>query len=141
MPQPILDRINTSDTGYVDGTQATIRDTGITVSRVVSELIRGRSTADLIAEHKNLDADDIHQTLLYALRDCRYTIWNYKSDGISPLAIIRNATELLRSHDLAREEQQELLNVIIEQCEKASDQWDDLSKWVNKTYDAKVTLP
>lgn len=64
MSQPKLDRI-TQDPTVLDGLP-TIRDTGITVSEVVKALMGGKTADEVLAEHPQLENEDVTQALVFA---------------------------------------------------------------------------
>ncbi|HLU11004.1 MAG TPA: DUF433 domain-containing protein, partial [Oceanobacillus sp.] len=64
MNQPKLDRI-TRDPNVLDGLP-TIRDTGITVSEVVKALMNGKTADEVLAEHPQLESEDVTQALVFA---------------------------------------------------------------------------
>lgn len=61
---PMLDRI-THDPQVLAG-RATLRGLRISVAHVVNLVANGMTTAEIIAEHPDLDEEDVRQALTYA---------------------------------------------------------------------------
>jgi uncharacterized protein (DUF433 family) len=132
---PQLDRI-THDSQFGI---AFIRDTDITVSEIVSQIMSGRPTPDILEEHSELEQEDIQQALIFALQDLKNLIAMWANEGKTPLTSIRGFSDLLanQGEHFSEEDWKEFIGHIYRDSYTAIDAWNHLSLANNAKYGNK----
>ena len=133
MTDPILDRI-TQDPAVFGGAPC-IRDTGISVSEVVSQIMAGKPVNTLLAEGGVLDFDDIFQALLFAVQSLLDGIAWAKSEGLQPLTTVLNTGYTL-SESLSNADDREIASLIGPNVEKTISVLRQLNEWAKASYNA-----
>jgi uncharacterized protein (DUF433 family) len=133
MTPPILDRI-TQDPAVHDGAPC-IRDTGIAVSEVVSQIMGGKPVETLLAEVGTLDAEDVLQALVFAIQNLLDAIAWAKSEGLHPLNILLNAGYSL-STSVSSPEDKDIASLIAPNVEQTMTVLRQLNEWAKATYNA-----
>lgn len=78
----------------VMGGQARIRDTGITVNEIVRLSLDGASQAEILQQFPQLEAEDVHEALGFAMDDTIHAIAINRSAAFEPLTTIVNYGQL-----------------------------------------------
>ncbi|HLU11003.1 MAG TPA: DUF433 domain-containing protein [Oceanobacillus sp.] len=133
MSQLTLDRI-TQDPAILDGTPC-IRDTGITVSEVVSQIMAGKPIETLLAEVGVLDAEDVFQALVFAIQNLLDAIAWAKSEGLHPLNILLNAGYSLAT-SITNPDDKDIASLIAPNVEQTMTVLRQLNEWAKATYNA-----
>lgn len=133
MTAPTLDRI-TQDPAVLEGAPC-IRDTGIAVSEVVSQIMGGKPIERLLAEVGTLDAEDVIQSLIFAVQNLLEGIAWAKSEGLHPLNIVLNAGYAL-SQPTVTPEDKEIAVLIAPNVEQTIAVLRQLNEWAKATYNA-----
>jgi uncharacterized protein (DUF433 family) len=133
MTTPTFNRI-TQDPSVFDGNPC-IRDTGITVSEVVSQLMDGRPIELLLMESDLLDIEDIFQVLMFAVHQLLEGITWAKSEGLQPLTTVLNTGYTL-TESLSSAEDREIASLIGPNVEKSIAVLRQLNEWAKATYNA-----
>lgn len=133
MTQLALDRI-TQNPAVLDGTPC-IRDTGIAVSEVVSQIMGGKPIDTLLAEVGTLDTEDIFQSLVFAIHNLLEAIAWAKSEGLHPLNILLNAGYAL-STSIPDPEDKDIAARVAPNVEQTMNVLRQLNEWAKATYNA-----
>lgn len=133
MTQLVLDRI-TQDPAVLDGAPC-IRDTGIAVSEVVSQIMAGKPIETLLAEVGTLDAEDVFEALVFAVQNLLDAIAWAKSEGLHPLNILLNAGYSL-STSITNPEDKDIASLIAPNVEQTMTVLRQLNEWAKATYNA-----
>lgn len=131
MNQPKLDRI-TRDPNVLDGLP-TIRDTGITVSEVVKALMNGKTADEVLAEHPQLENEDVIQALVFATDSLLELAAVSCSESRTFTTSIAGFSELLletwETDDFPDDERREFIGIIGENIQKVKRIFDLLLRW------------
>jgi uncharacterized protein (DUF433 family) len=128
-----LDRIS-QDPAAADGLPC-IRDTGITVAEVVSQLTAGKPVSTLLAEYSLLDVEDVLQALVFAVQSLLDGITWAKTEGLQPLNLVLNTGYTL-SETLQNPEDREIASLIGPNVEQTIGVLRQLNEWAKATYNA-----
>jgi uncharacterized protein (DUF433 family) len=128
-----LDRI-TQNPAVLDGTPC-IRDTGIAVAEVVSQIMSGKRINTLLGEYAALDGEDVFQSLIFAVQQLLDGIAWAKSEGLHPLNIVLNAGYSL-SESIKEPEDKEIAALIPPHVEQTIAVLRQLNEWAKATYNA-----
>ena len=129
----MLDRI-VEDPAVADGLPC-IRDTGITVADVVSQLTAGKPVSTLLAEYSALDVEDVLQALLFAVQSLIDGITWAKTEGLQPLNLVLNTGYTL-SDTLKDPEDRDIASLIGPNVEQSIAILRQLNEWAKATYNA-----
>ncbi|MBZ0283066.1 MAG: DUF433 domain-containing protein [Anaerolineae bacterium] len=121
-------------TGDVKRGLVYIRDTGITVSQVVSAISRGDSTADVLKAYPGLEVEDVIQALGFAVDDMLEATAVLAHDARKPLSIILGYAGILTEAEIGDGERIAFAGEILSQAENGADAWGDLSDAVQLRY-------
>jgi uncharacterized protein (DUF433 family) len=72
----------------VMGGQARIRDTNITVNEIVRLSLSGISQADILTKYPQLEAEDVHQALAWAINDLKDATGMWRNEILNPLTSV-----------------------------------------------------
>lgn len=114
-------------TGEIKQGLAYIRDTGITVSQVVSAVSQGDSTAAVLKAYPGLEVEDVIQALGYAVSDMLETTAVLAHDARKPLSIILGYAGILTEAGISDTERISFAGEILSQAEHGAAAWGDLS--------------
>lgn len=134
-----LSRI-TSDPNAENG-EAYIRDTGNSVSEIVSQMTGGKSGADVRKAHPELEADDIEQALVYAVKAFDESLLKWRHEALEGLGLVLSYCEPLLAGEFGpdnpvKEDDKPLfLEIIREGAWRSLDAWDDFLDWYHFTYE------
>jgi uncharacterized protein (DUF433 family) len=123
----------TYDTSVLGG-EIRIRDLDITVHEIVRLATSGTSEADILQQFPQLEAEDIHQALVYSIRELSEVIGIWKNEALTPLTGIRAYSEiLLGKHQIAITEElrQQSYQLFFRNSLRAISCWWNLGDWVN----------
>lgn len=129
----MLDRI-IQDPAVADGLPC-IRDTGITVAEVVSQLMAGKSAGALLADYSTLDVEDVLQALVYAVQSLIDGIVWAKTEGLQPLNLVLNTGYTL-AETLKNPEDKEIASLIGPSVEQSIAVLRQLNEWAKGSYNA-----
>lgn len=133
MTQFALNRI-TQDPAVLEGTPC-IRDTGIPVSEIVSQMMAGKPIESLLAEFGTLDGEDVLQALVFAVQNLLDAIAWAKSEGLHPLNILLNAGYSL-STSITNPDDKDIASLIAPNAEQTMTVLRQLNEWAKATYNA-----
>lgn len=121
-------------TGEIKQGLVYIRDTGVTVSEVVSAISRGTSTADVLKAYPGLEVEDVIQALGFAVDDMLEATAVLAHDARKPLSIILGYAGILTEAEIGDAERITFAGEIMSQAENGADAWGDLSDAVQLRY-------
>jgi uncharacterized protein (DUF433 family) len=127
----VLDRI-TEDPAVADGLPC-IRDTGITLAEIVSQLTAGKQISTLLAEYGALDIEDVLQALVFAVQSLLDGIVWAKTEGLQPLNLVLNTGYTL-AETLENPEDREIASLIAPNVEQSIAVLRQLNEWAKATY-------
>lgn len=133
MSAPFLDRI-TQNPSVLDGVPC-IRNTGISVAEIVSQIMAGKALDVLLAEAQILDYEDILQALIFAVQSLLDGITWAKSEGLQPLTTVLNTGYTL-AESIPTTEDREIASLIGPNVEKSIAVLRQLNEWAKATYNA-----
>lgn len=133
MSAPFLDRI-TQNPSVLDGVPC-IRNTGISVAEIVSQIMAGKALDILLAEAQILDYEDILQALIFAVQSLLDGITWAKSEGLQPLTTVLNTGYTL-AESIPTTEDREIASLIGPNVEKSIAVLRQLNEWAKATYNA-----
>jgi uncharacterized protein (DUF433 family) len=133
MTPPALDRI-TQDPAVLEGAPC-IRDTGIPVAEIVSQIMGGKPIQTLLAEHPALDGEDILQSLVFAVQNLLDGIAWAKTEGLHPLNVVLNAGYALSQPSVTPEDK-DIAALIAPNVEQTIAVLRQLNEWAKATYNA-----
>lgn len=129
----MLNRI-TQDPALADGMPC-IRDTGITVAEIVSQLSAGKQLNTLLAEYRELDVEDVLAALVFAVQSLIDGITWAKTEGLQPLNLVLNTGYTL-AETLKNPEDKEIASLIGPSVEQTIAILRQLNEWAKASYNA-----
>ena len=75
--------------------QAFIRNTDITVTEVVKLVVGGKRVDEVLAQYDELEIEDVHQALAYAVSDLRELIGFWRMEILNPLTSVNGYAKVL----------------------------------------------
>jgi uncharacterized protein (DUF433 family) len=113
---------------------ARIRDTGITVSQVVSQLVNGTPVSAVLAQYPQLEMDDIVQALSFAVTSMIEVNAVVAHDARKPLSIILGYAGILTEAGISEPERIEFSQQIVDQATRSSSIWNEMAEWAKFRY-------
>lgn len=129
---PVFDRITIEKSKFSD--YATIRNTGIAVSEIVSRLSRGESMSVVLAAYPKLETEDLVQALAYAADDMLERTAVLVHDARKPLSLILGYAGMLTEAEVSPEERMMFAQEIVDHAGKGADGWGELSEETRLKY-------
>lgn len=116
-----------------------IRDTGITVSEVVSQLIHQKSAEEVIRENPVLDVEDIEEALVFAVSDLqtaiRFTIFDIRNPLTTMPQFFKYALSGVNNQIALTDGNEELLKSLYNQSYRTLNLAMNLYDWVQFVYE------
>lgn len=112
-----------------------IRDTGITVAEIVSQLTAGKQLNTLLAEYRELDVEDVLAALVFAVQSLIDGITWAKTEGLQPLNLVLNTGYTL-AETLKNPEDKEIASLIGPSVEQTIAILRQLNEWAKASYNA-----
>lgn len=113
---------------------ARIRDTGIAVSQVVSQLVNGVPVSAVLAQHPQLEMEDIVQALSFAVTSMIEVNAVVAHDARKPLSIILGYAGILTEAGISESERIEFSQQIVDQAARSSSIWNEMAEWAKFRY-------
>ncbi|HEX2906728.1 MAG TPA: DUF433 domain-containing protein [Phototrophicaceae bacterium] len=118
----------------INSGQASIRDTGITVSEIVQKLVHEKTTAEVLAEYPGLEAEDVEEALAYAVKDLMDAVAAWRHETHRPLTYVTGYSEFVQ-RGLGTEEQRKIyLNIVAQKSQEVRDLADLPNLWMRIHY-------
>lgn len=127
-----FDRITVDPT--VNNGLASIRDTGITVSEVVSRIVKGESFRDVIQIYPSFEYEDIVQALAYAVQNLVQNINMTRFDTNGLFSSVIGYSELLLNMETSPEARQKCLQTLNQNAKAATTCYSNLRTWADFVY-------
>src|SRR5690606_27046964 len=118
----------------LDGTPC-IRDTGITVSEVVSQNMAGKPIERLLAEVGVVNAEDVFQALVIAIQSMQDAIARAALEVLHRLNILLNAGYSLAT-SITNPDDKDIASLIAPNVEQTMTVLRQLNEWAKATYNA-----
>jgi uncharacterized protein (DUF433 family) len=132
----------------VQGGLACLRDTGITVHEVVQLALAGHDPAEILMKYPQLDTQDIHQALAYAINDMLQALVFWKHEGVKYLSTSRGYSEMLAGQadfisvdEISEQERTEWIMQIFNYSRIAIGKWQQLKDTSFRKYSREMLDP
>lgn len=119
---------------------ACIRDTGITVSEVVSKIVHEKTAEETLLEYPNLEAADVQDALAYAVGDMHSQTLNWLHEFLVPLTSAKGGNDLIATKILTEEKQQFFQISVSENIERAAKMINYYSMLTRQLYGREIAF-